>query len=82
MLYHGSKNNLNKFILNRIKPNKAIISDGNAKFGRAKDTHPNKEVIDMLKKENIDLIASISFWKILKPVGEVVIAMGKYLISV
>ncbi|MBB6624820.1 MBL fold metallo-hydrolase [Clostridium gasigenes] len=56
--HHGSKNNLNKFILNKIKPKKAIISHGNAKFGRAKDTHPNKEVIDMINKEKIDLIVT------------------------
>jgi beta-lactamase superfamily II metal-dependent hydrolase len=34
-------------------PECAIISHGNAKFGRSKDAHPNKEVIDLLRKKNV-----------------------------
>ncbi|MDQ9127461.1 hypothetical protein RDT67_13590 [Serratia fonticola] len=48
--HHGSIKNLSKRILSRISPSVAIISHNNGKFGRAQDTHPNTEVIDMLKK--------------------------------
>ncbi|MGR3087025.1 hypothetical protein ABMY21_20835 [Vibrio vulnificus] len=46
--HHGSRDNLNSFILECINPEVAIISHGNRKFGRAKDRHPNSEVIDLL----------------------------------
>lgn len=47
--HHGSIKNLSKTILSKISPSVAIISHNNGKFGRAKDTHPNVEVINMLK---------------------------------
>lgn len=28
------------------------------RFGRSKDSHPNKEVLDILKKQNVELIAT------------------------
>ncbi|WP_341269031.1 hypothetical protein [Morganella morganii] len=48
--HHGSIKNLSKSILSKISPSVAIISHNNGKFGKAKDTHPNTGVIDMLKK--------------------------------
>ncbi|MDO2449475.1 ComEC/Rec2 family competence protein [Enterobacter vonholyi] len=48
--HHGSIKNLSKTILSKISPSVAIISHNNGKFGRARDTHPNTEVIDMLNK--------------------------------
>ncbi|MDE8756592.1 hypothetical protein PZA22_19090 [Pectobacterium polaris] len=47
--HHGSIKNLSKRILSKISPSVAIISHNNGKFGKAKDTHPNIGVIDMLK---------------------------------
>ena len=51
--HHGSKNNLNFRIVQRISPKIAVISHNNGKFGRAKDPHPNKEIIAILKKSGI-----------------------------
>ncbi len=56
--HHGSKNNLNASIVKKINPEKAIISHNNMRFGRSKDSHPNKEVLDILKKQNVELIAT------------------------
>lgn len=46
--HHGSRENLTKEILNIINPTVAVISHGNRRFGRSKDTHPHYEIIDML----------------------------------
>lgn len=51
--HHGSKHSLDEDIFNHMDPACAIISHGNAKFGRSKDAHPNKEVIDLLRKKNV-----------------------------
>jgi hypothetical protein len=48
--HHGSKNNLNLRIVRHISPKIAVISHNNGKFGRAKDPHPNKEIVDILRK--------------------------------
>lgn len=56
--HHGSKNNINKKILKKISPQIAIISHDNRLFGRAKDPHPNNEVLNWLKSEKIDLIST------------------------
>lgn len=53
--HHGSKNNLNKNILSKISPSVAVISHDNGKFGNAKDTHPNIEVIDILEKSGVSV---------------------------
>lgn len=65
--HHGSKKNLNKRILSYINPRVAIISHDNKRFGRAKDPHPNKEVIGMLQKNNTDIYVTNS---VLKDGGE------------
>lgn len=54
--HHGSKNNLNKDILGEIEPEIAIISHNNGLFGRAKDPHPNKPILDLFKAHKISLI--------------------------
>lgn len=56
MPHHGSIQNMDVDILKTISPQKAIISHGNGKFGRAKDSHPNMEVLQMLQKENVDIL--------------------------
>lgn len=53
--HHGSKNNLTLSILNAIQPSVAIISHKNGLFGRAKDPHPNRETLNMLKSKNITI---------------------------
>ena len=53
--HHGSKTGLNDRVLDEIKPECAIISHGNKRFGRAKDPHPNAELINMLKRRSIDI---------------------------
>lgn len=46
--HHGSRENISLSTLQSISPEVAIISHGNRKFGRSKDTHPHHEVIDLL----------------------------------
>lgn len=58
MPHHGSNKNINKKILQEINPNVAIISHNNRFFGKAKDSHPNIEVIEMLQKENIKIVVT------------------------
>ena len=52
--HHGSKNSLNEKYLRKMHPKVAVISHDNGLFGRAKDPHPNKEIINLLENENID----------------------------
>ena len=47
--HHGSKENIDERILDAINPKVSIISHKNRKFGKAKDTHPNEEVLNWLK---------------------------------
>ncbi len=56
--HHGSKNNLDEKILGYVDPRIAVISHGNGKFGRARDTHPNKEVIDLLESKHIEIFVT------------------------
>lgn len=56
MPHHGSRHNLDEAILDSIKPRTAIISHNNGHFGKAKDSHPNQEVLDMLADRNIKLL--------------------------
>lgn len=51
--HHGSRENLSRPILKKISPYYAVVSHGNRKFGRSKDTHPHHEVIDLLDEMNI-----------------------------
>ncbi len=61
--HHGSKNNINKDILEKINPQVAIISHDNHRFGRATDPHPSKVVLDMLKRKNIKIMLTNDVWK-------------------
>lgn len=56
MPHHGSRHNMDEAILNSIKPRIAIISHNNGRFGKAKDSHPNQEVLDMLADRNIKIL--------------------------
>ena len=33
-----------------------IISHDNRRFGRAKDSHPNQEVLDLLQSEHVNIL--------------------------
>jgi len=52
--HHGSRNNIDEFIINEIDPDIAVISHNNGVFGRSKDAHPHNEVIDLLEYKKID----------------------------
>lgn len=54
--HHGSKKNMQEDILDVINPQVAIISHKNGRFGKAKDTHPNKEVLSMLQRKKIKIM--------------------------
>ncbi|MBD5540651.1 MAG: hypothetical protein HDR00_05575 [Lachnospiraceae bacterium] len=56
MPHHGSKHNMNKKILNKIKPEVAIISHDNGHFGTAKDSHPNQEILELLQNKKIKIL--------------------------
>lgn len=56
MPHHGSKNNMSRRILEAIDPKVAIISHKNGRFGKAKDTHPNQKVLDLLKEKEIKVL--------------------------
>lgn len=51
--HHGSRENLSEHILNNIKPQVAIISHKNQTFGKAADSHPHYEIIELLDKKRI-----------------------------
>lgn len=54
--HHGSKKNINRTILASIKPAAAIISHNNRRFGNARDSHPNVEVLNLLKQQGIAIM--------------------------
>lgn len=56
--HHGSINNINRGILKAISPEAVIISHGNRKFGRAKDSHPNIETLKLLADMNIQILTT------------------------
>ena len=47
---------MDEAILDSIKPRTAIISHNNGHFGKAKDSHPNQEVLDMLADRSIKIL--------------------------
>lgn len=51
--HHGSKESINYEVLKEISPKVAIISHNNRLFGKTKDSHPNIEVINTLKRLEI-----------------------------
>lgn len=54
--HHGSKNNINRTTLASIKPTAAIISHNNRRFGNARDSHPNYEVLNLLEQQGITIM--------------------------
>lgn len=56
--HHGSKKSLNRKILNAMDPDVAVISHDNGLFGRAKDPHPNKEILRLLNKANAKVFST------------------------
>lgn len=54
--HHGSDKNLDGTILQNVDPDFAIISHGNGKFGNARDTHPNRTVLDLLSGQKIPVL--------------------------
>ncbi len=56
--HHGSKNNLDQKILNAINPEYAIISHNNRRFGKSKDTHPHKEILELLEKNRVEILVT------------------------
>lgn len=56
MPHHGSKHNMNWKILRQINPRKVIISHDNRRFGKARDSHPNQEILNLLHSEHIDIL--------------------------
>lgn len=56
--HHGSKNNMNKRILDAINPEVAIISHKNGHFGKSSDPHPNEEIIELLQDNGIKILIS------------------------
>lgn len=61
--HHGSKENLNERILDAIHPGTAIISHQNGCFGRAKDPHPNKKILELLQKRRIKILLTNDVFK-------------------
>lgn len=58
MPHHGSCNNIDADILDKIDPKVAIISHNNGKFGNAKDTHPNIKTIDLLRSKSVNILVT------------------------
>lgn len=56
--HHGSDNNLDERILEKINPGVAIISHNNRRFGKSTDTHPNWKILYILEKRNVNLIVT------------------------
>lgn len=56
--HHGSNRNIDEKILQYIQPFAAVLSHDNAKFGRSKDTHPHREVLNMLKANGIPIFST------------------------
>lgn len=56
--HHGSFHNINRDILNAVQPEVVIISHGNRKFGKSKDSHPNVETLKLLSSMNIRVLST------------------------
>lgn len=61
--HHGSKENLDEQILSEIEPRVAIISHDNRRFGKAKDSHPNMEILTLLQKKHIKILITNDVYK-------------------
>lgn len=51
MPHHSSIKNIDESILQMIKPEVAIISHGNRRFGKSKESLPNQETLELLERE-------------------------------
>jgi beta-lactamase superfamily II metal-dependent hydrolase len=56
--HHGSKNSLDISVLNKLKPEVVVISHDNGKFGRQKDAHPNREVLEALLNMKVKVLCT------------------------
>ena len=56
--HHGSIKSINRDILKAVSPEAVIISHGNRRFGRAKDSHPNIETLKLLADMNIQIFTT------------------------
>ena len=56
--HHGSVKNINRDILEAVAPKAVIISHGNRRFGRSKDSHPNSETLKLLADMNIQILTT------------------------
>lgn len=63
MPHHGSIQNISKGILDKIQPDAAIISHNNRRFGKAKDTHPNMKVLNILQEKGIRIMLTNDVYK-------------------
>lgn len=77
MPHHGSKHNMNGKILDKINPKVAIISHKNGRFGTAKDTHPNQEILELLLNKNIKILITNDVIKCMSSSNDTTIVMRK-----
>lgn len=56
MPHHGSIKNIDATILRKIDPKVAIISHGNRRFGKSKESLPNQKTLELLEKERIEIL--------------------------
>ncbi len=68
MPHHGSIENIDETILDAVKPEVAIISHGNRRFGKADDSHPNREVLELLSRKKIRILITND---VIKPEGTI-----------
>ena len=47
---------MNQKILEAIAPDTAIISHNNGHFGKARDPHPNREVLELLSRNHVKVL--------------------------
>lgn len=51
--HHGSNTGLKECILRSMDPDAAVISHDNGRFASSSDSHPHKEILCMLKNNNV-----------------------------
>ncbi|MBO4858759.1 MAG: hypothetical protein J5527_09610 [Treponema sp.] len=76
--HHGSKNSLDQEIIGYMSPKIAIVSHNNRKFGNAKDSHPNQEILDLFENNKIPLFSTNDVLKEDKQNNTQKIVMAKY----
>jgi hypothetical protein len=53
--HHGSSENLDSLIVKAVAPKIAVVSHDNRKFGRAHDSHPHLQVIQLLRANGVQI---------------------------